>query len=298
MEGAMGLVVAGGGSPFQQFVTDAAHADVVNHDTSTIDDRLIEHAINKKGQNFRQAVKGLAELAETCEEWSKNELAASHQRLYTILEGCYAYYLKMKTDRESAVRLDMREALKTFASARKMTFSENANDMTRIVKAVFGADRRRVSAYSLALRAALIAGPLDVNRKPTPIKSADLINWLASQGGVEEIRLGSKNQGLTVKERAEAAKTVLNTHTLDTFKPKAAALAMDTEDIDQMVVLVATYRPTGEFEINALVKRSDAVRAALAAHYSANREEIDSKASTIGARNQMRSAVSRMLETM
>ena len=42
-----------------------------------------------------------------------------------------------------------------------------------------------------------------------------------------------------------------------------------------MCVLVATYRPNGELDISAVVKNDAAVRAALAAYYSKNKDELD-----------------------
>ena len=42
-----------------------------------------------------------------------------------------------------------------------------------------------------------------------------------------------------------------------------------------MCVLVATYRPSGDIDISAVVKDGAAVRAALAAYYSSNKDEIE-----------------------
>lgn len=293
----MGLMVADGTSITEQTATDSRDITVVNHDKSHTDAKVLEQAIQDKSNSFRKAVEGLQALAADCDDWSNNELAASHKRLYSILERCYSYYITMKTHNDSSVRLDMRDALKTFVAARsKVSIPDTANDMSRIVKAVFGADRRRVSAYSLSLRAALTAGPVNRDGKPTPVKVADLADWLTSQGGVEEVRLGSKNKGMTPEQRATAAQTALNKKVLDTCRFKSSALVMDTDDNDKMVVLVATYRPTGQFEINALIKKNAAVRAALVAHYNDNREQIDLEISNAGSNAKPRSAVARVLE--
>lgn len=295
MEGTMALMIGEGTSATGQQMSGSNEGNVVDHDKSNVDAAIIQRAIKDKGNQFRKALEGLKALAAESDNWTKTELAATRARLYSILERCYQFYLNMKTHSDASVRNDMREALSTFVAARRITISDSANDMSRIVKVVFGDDRRRVSAYSLALRAALTSGSL-VDGKPTPVKVQDLSGWLSAQGGVEEVRLGSKNAGLTAKERANAAKTVLNKRVLETCKFKSQDLVMDTDDNDKMVVLVATYRPTGQFEINAVIKKNEAVRAALVAHYSDNREKIDSEIRNVSTSAKPKTAVGRMFE--
>ena len=55
-------------------------------------------------------------------------------------------------------------------------------------------------------------------------------------------------------------------------------MPFDTDDVDKMMVLVATYRPNGELDISAVVKNDTAVRAALAAYYSGNKEGVQQAA--------------------
>lgn len=228
-----------------------------------------------------QAIFALEQLEAEREHWEANELAASHKRLYSLLTRCYQYYLDMKLSPSKAERDDKRKGLETFLFTRQYDKRlENTHDMNKVVKSVFGnIDRRRVSAYSLALRAALIAGPVDSNQKATAISADALADWLASQGGVEEVRLGGKNNGKTAKQRAEVAKAAIESQALLSFKPDAKRALFDTEDVDKMCVLVATYRPNGELDISAVVKNDAAVRAALAAYYSQNKEDLDKQPS-------------------
>lgn len=227
-----------------------------------------------------QAIFALEQLEAEREHWETNELAASHKRLYSLLTRCYQYYLDMKLSASKTERDDKRKGLETFLFTRQYDKRlENTHDMNKVVKSVFGnIDRRRVSAYSLALRAALIAGPVDSNQKATAISADSLADWLASQGGVEEVRLGGKNNGKTAKQRAEVAKAAIESQALLSFKPDAKRALFDTEDVDKMCVLVATYRPNGELDISAVVKNDAAVRAALAAYYSQNKEDLDKQA--------------------
>ena len=82
-------------------------------------------------------------------------MAASNKRLYSILMDAYTYYMTMKTDSSKDTRALYADDLAKFIEERKYVFAPTSHDMTRVVKCVFGADRRRVSAYSIALREAL-----------------------------------------------------------------------------------------------------------------------------------------------
>ena len=227
-----------------------------------------------KVSEANKAIFTLERLEDERVKWEKNELAASRQRLYGMLTECYEFYLTMKTDKNGDVREQMKKGLETFVQVRGYIFQSTSHDMNKIVKSVFGLDRRRVSAYSLALRAALKAGGVDDNGKPMELKKEELAGWLERNGGIEEIRLGSKNQGVSLKERAETAKQAIQNKPLMTVKPDPKVMPFDTNDSDKMMLLVATYRPTGELEISAVVKSDTAVRAALAAHYSVNKDDL------------------------
>jgi len=231
-------------------------------------------ALLQANRAVNSAVFTLERLEQEREQWEGKELAASRARLYALLTECYSFYLTMKTDKRAAVREQSSKALGLFIATRGYVFTATTHDMTRVVKAVFGVDRRRVSAYSLALRAALEGGQRTADGKATAVAAADLAQWLEDKGGVEEVRLGSKNKGLTTTQRAEVAKEALKTSVLMTLKPDSQALAFGTDDIDRTVLLVATYRPNGELEISTVVKHESAVRSALAAHFTADKAGV------------------------
>ncbi len=262
--------------PNGEFVVDAKAAEEEWTDT------VIKHGLSSNLKFIRE----LEELEAVRKNWEVTEMAASHNRLYAILTGCYAYYYKMKdkgTTKE--VREMMKAGLESFANKRGFTSKADAHDMNRVVKAVFGDDRRRVSAYSLALRVAYDYGVL-------PYTLAD---WIKQKGGVEEVRKGaSSKSGMPLKERAEIAKKVVKNATLDIIKTDKISTLFADEDGDKMVVLVATYRNTGELEIQGVVKTDAAVKAALAAYYSTNKEEIQAAATQaeIAAHNPIADAQS------
>ena len=117
--------------------------------------------------------------------WETTELAQSNNRLYSILQQAYQFYLVMKQDESKDVRKEKQAALDAFIADRGYTnsFGATTHDMTRVVKCVFGVDRRRVSAYSIALREAL----------RQEVGASDLIVFLEQNGGVEQIRMGARS---------------------------------------------------------------------------------------------------------
>lgn len=251
--------------PASERVALADAADAAVEHTDSIDD-LVKHGTI---DSFT-AVNLLETLEDERKNWEGSELAASHSRLYSILSECYAYYLTMKAeDSPKQLRAQMAQGLDRFINMRNLRTLDKTHDMNRVVKAVFGEDRRRVSAYSMALRVALTAG---VGAKPLP--SSELAGWIEKNGGIEEIRQGSKGGGMTAKERAGVAATAVKDTPLMTFKPDTKVMAFGSDDADRMMVLVVTYRPTGDIEVNSVIKSGAVLRAALAAHYATHKEQM------------------------
>lgn len=205
--------------------------------------------------------------------WERTEFAASRTRLYAILTKCYDFYLVLKSsDAEKAVRKQLADGLDAFIKSQRLRTLSKTHDMNKVVKAVFGEDRRRVSAYAMALRVALVSGH-EVGAKSAHVPADQLASWIETKGGVEEVRLGSKNGGMSEKERAEIAMAAVQAPLL-TIKPDGKGLLFSADDADKMLVLLVTYRPTGDLEVNSVVKNDSVVRAALAAHYAANKEAL------------------------
>lgn len=205
----------------------------------------------------------LAVMEQARMSWETTELAASNKRLYSILKDAYSYYLVMKQDSDKNARKARADELDQFIKQRGYTFMPSTHDMTRVVKCVFGVDRRRVSAYSIALREAL----------RQDVAAIDLVAFIEQEGGVEQIRMGG-TKPLSVTKRAEkAASEVLGTE-LGMFKFDPSMFAADADWADKQVVIVATYLPTGEFQTNAVIRHDSAVNAALAAYYSQQQAKV------------------------
>ena len=258
---------------------------VVENDTTPSSGNVLADAVRRRPTARDLARLSLEKLEEGREEWERKELAAAHTRLYSLLTECYGFYLLMKTSPDTKVRKAMAEGLAEFIELRGYRFQSSTHDMTRVVKAVFGVERRRVSAYSIALRAALEAGT-DAKGNPAPLGLDELAGWIGLNGGVEEIRLGCKNGGLSTKARAEAAAESLKGRVLDIVRLSSPEVKFSVDDNDKQCLLVATYRASGELEISAVVKNDSAVRAALAAVYVAEQEHIATKAAETKAADE------------
>jgi hypothetical protein len=239
-------------------------AAVVKNDTSAVSS--VKTSI-KVGTNAKVTVgkksdsttplQRLQSMETATRNWEANELAASNKRLYSILTDAYSFYQTLKGDPIKETRLQYATDLEEFIAQRKYLFAPTSHDMTRVVKCVFGADRRRVSAYSIALREALRQ---DVTAK-------DLADFIEQNGGVEQIRLGG-TKPLSAKVRAGKVKDEVLGAELGTIKFDARLVGVDADWADKQVVIVATYLPTGEFKANAVIRHDSAVNAALAAYYS------------------------------
>ena len=235
---------------------------VVQHDTSAqasikLASLGVPVTVSVESNATAPAQNDLAAMELARINWETTELAASNKRLYSILRDAYNYYLVMKKDTKSDVRKAHADKLEQFIKERGYTFMPSTHDMTRVVKCVFGVDRRRVSAYSIALREAL----------RQEIAAADLVTFIEENGGVEQIRMGG-TKPLSVTKRADMAKCAVLGTDLGTLKFDPKLFAADADWADKQVVIVATYLPTGEFQANAVIKHDSAVNTALAAVYS------------------------------
>ena len=204
--------------------------------------------------------------------WETVELAQSNNRLYSILKQAYSFYLVMKQDGDKEVRKSKLEAMEAFIADKGYTnsFGATTHDMTRVVKCVFGVDRRRVSAYSIALREAL----------RQEVGADDLVAFLQDNGGVEQIRMGG-TKPLSATKRAELVKAEVSEAVISKVKFDAETVKANADWVDKQVVFVATYLPTGEFEVNAVVKHDGAVRTALAAYYTLARAKEREQANAL-----------------
>lgn len=259
-------------------IISTATANIVVDATAVVADAnaVVLHdiaAVNAATQmpNF-SAYKELQALANAKNDWEHNAYRTSNDQLYGLLQKCYGLYKLICADPANAkARIEEIDAY--LSKEHNAKLSASAHTITKIVKAVFGADRRRVSAYSIALRAALDA-KIAVDQIP---------QYIRENGGVEELRLAKSPNAKTAKQKAEDAKTTVDKSVLAKLSVEALTEKLDPAKIGTQHVLIVTQGADGTLNINALVSATSAVNAALAAYYTQNKVEAaaaakDSKA--------------------
>ena len=218
---------------------------------------------NNKGNSYEFS--SIEQLVLDREAWENTVARTSNEQLYKLLARCYGMYLSMSRDSEDAKQ--MRKDLQTYINLKGYVFTKASHTLTKIVKCVFGADRRRTSTYSIVLRSALAKGKVE----------AEIAEFIESSGGVQEIRL-AKSNALSTKAKAELAKNTVVEQVLAKVSGEGLAKVLDSAKVGEQVVIVATQKANGELVANAVTYSETAVNTALSAYYSANKDSIKSKA--------------------
>lgn len=198
--------------------------------------------------------------------WEVGVYRKSNLELYSILAQCLHYSQPLDSTDAAKKRTAV---LDEFCKTRGYNVTNDTPTATKVVRAVFGrVDRRRTSAYSLVIRAALDA----------KIKPADMSDWIDKYGGVEEIRLGGKGEQLTAAEQVAEAKQVLEAQQpIVVIHAEGLSLQSNPDDAGKTCLLVAEYQANGDYNVKEIVTADSAVNAALVSIYkakkSAQREE-------------------------
>lgn len=212
-----------------------------------------------------ETLESLNKLVCEREEWETTAYKKSNDMLYAILQKCALINIAMLgNDKDSKAR---RAALAEFVVQKGYRFTEATPVVTKVIKCVFGVDRRRVSAYSLVLREATRQG----------ITAVNLPAWIEDNGGVEQIRLGNSGNGKTAKQKADEAKSVMqNQNVLAVVKSELLSELADSNFAEHDCVLLATQQADGSFSVRAVVRSAGVVNAALLAYYNANKAVVQS----------------------
>ena len=227
----------------------------------------------------KQTLTTLKNLVSQREKWETTVYRKSNEMLYGILQNCFAVnHAMLGNDKEAKER---RSALNQFIEQKNYRFTESTPVITKVVKCVFGVDRRRVSAYSLVLREAI--------KQSVLLK--DLPKWIEANGGVEQIRLSKGKNAKTPKQKAQAAQKVMaKADVLCVAKSRSLSKLADVDMEGKDCVLLATQQADGTFAIRAVVRSKGAVNAALVSYLSQSKSttEDDNKKKTAANDSKMR----------
>ena len=226
---------------------------VVQHDT----------AVNA-AQAFVGTRKHIEQLVFEREIWEQDAYRTSNEQLYALLARCYGLYKLMEPSTDDAALL--RQSVNDYINTKGLVFTKGTHTLAKIVKCVFGADRRRVSAYSIVLRHALAKG-----------LSADQIpSFIRDNGGVEEIRLHKAANAMTPKQKAEQARAAVAANNFGLFESKKLQemVQADVGKRGKQVVLIGTFDDDGKVVVNAAIESDGVLNAALASYYGGNKDAV------------------------
>ena len=235
---------------------------VVKHDTA------MQAAVHAKS-----GLQSIEQLVIERQVWETTVYRSSNDMLYGLLQKCYALYKGMEGMSADAVVL--RDGLSIYVNLNGIKCNKSSHTIVKIVKCVFGDDRRRASAYGIVLRAALAE----------KIAIADIPSYIRNKGGVEEIRLAKSPNAMTAKEKATAAVSAVNADSMGVFASTTLGSKFDAGKTGAAVVLIGTWQPDGSVIVRTVVQNDTAVNAALASYYSSNKDAVKQQAEQKQAAN-------------
>lgn len=202
------------------------------------------------------------DLIKDRQGWEQEEYLRSNERLYSLLANCYETGWRMNSTKPSAQLL--KAAFHEYCETQGFSFKSNTHLIARIVRVVFGMeDRRRISAYAVALKFALQA----------KVEPADVINYIKQAGGIEEVRRTGGKKKTSIKQRAKQGLAALESPALGEIENDLLSQQFDATNYMDAVLLIATHEPNGKFVIRRMVQNGTAVTAALAALSKTAQEE-------------------------
>lgn len=235
---------------------------VVQHDTAA-----------QAAAQVKAAFASIEQLVIEREVWESTVYRTSNDMLYGLLQKCYALYKRMEGMSAEAVTL--RENLTSYINIKGIKCVKSSHTIVKIVKCVFGDDRRRASAYGIVLRAAL-SKQIAVEAVP---------DFIRSQGGVEEIRLAKSPNAMSPKQKAAVAADAVKAESMGVFASKGLGEVFDAGKTESAVVLIGTWQADGSVIVRSVVQSDTAVNAALASYYSSNKDAVQKQAQQQEAAN-------------
>ena len=209
----------------------------------------------------RAIAEAIDHLVEKRENWETNELHRSNEVLYGMLQHCYMLNNAMLGSDSMAKNL--RKGLGNYIETKGYKFTEATPLITKVIRCVFGVDRRRVNAYASALRVAILE----------KVSVMELPKFLRESGGIEEVRRKVSKPTKTLKDKVKLGRAVLYTDAIASVRSDSLNAAYSTTSTEEGVVLLATREDDGSFAIRQVVQSGTAVKTALAACASVGAEK-------------------------
>lgn len=241
--------------------------------TSSSTQAVVQHDAATDAQGVKATYAYLDQLVIERQFWEDNALRTSNEQLYVLLQKCYQFYKLMCASTTEAEAL--RKGLNDYIALKGYNFNKTTHTLSKIVKCVFGVDRRRVSAYSIALRKALDAG----------VNVLDIPAFIRNAGGVEELRQDKDSGEVSSKQKTLAAARAVNASNLGVASGVQLATKLDGGKVGTQVVLIGSWQADGSVVVQAVVESDSVLTAALSSYYSANKKQLAAKAVETQAAN-------------
>lgn len=211
-------------------------------------------------------------LVKESKHWFDNAYRASNDQLYDLLAKCYGYYFEMGKSDDLAKSL--RKDLQSHIEAKGYRFTSNTHTLNKIVKCVFGFDRRRVSAYGTVLKIAL--------QSKVPVDR--LGDFIRQQGGIEEVRLTQSPNSLSTKNKAEIVAATVESSTLGILDHQEIRQHLDIGRVGKQTLLVGTWQSDGTILIRTVIDNDSLVSTVLASQYNKTRRSVEESTAQVAAK--------------
>ena len=204
----------------------------------------------------------LEQLEDERKQWEFGVYRKSNLALYAILAKCLAHAQPVEDKTAAKKRMSVLDA---FCKSRNYVVGNDTPLATKVVRAVFGnVDRRRVSTYSLVVRAAL----------DEKVNANDMVQWIDAKGGIEEIRLGGGKELLSDNDKIEKVKQYFETEPAlgPVHSDLLNANGWNSELIGKYCLLVAECEAEGTYLVHEIVTADAAIKAAMLSVFAAKKK--------------------------
>lgn len=213
---------------------------------------------NKTKDEIKTAFDGLILQRKN---WEQNEFARSNKRLYEIFQACYALYLEMKG--VTAEKLSLKRAFNSYCTDNGVKYKDSTHLMVKIVRCVFGDDRRRVSAYATALRIA----------DEQLIPSSGIPEFFRNAGGFEEVRRKKNPNALDIEAKKTQGLLLMSSPSLGELHNDRLNAVFDEAAYEGAVLLMSTREPDGSFQVKYVLQNGSLITSALVHLIALNKEQ-------------------------
>lgn len=215
----------------------------------------------KVGDKTKQEIQtAFGNLILMRKDWEQNEFTRSNQKLYEIFQRCYALYLEMKG--VTPDKLALKRAFNSYLKESGVKFKDSTHLMVKVVRCVFGDDRRRISSYALALRIA------DERNIPT----SEIITFFNKEGGFEEVRRNKNTNAISVEAKKAQGLLLMNVPSLGFVHTDSLNAVFDEAAYEGAALLMSTRESDGSFQIKYVLQNGSLISNALVHLITLNKE--------------------------